>query len=315
MTNTNSTNALIEARTAELAAIEHKSPTHNLSAYLAAIRQIELLSPEEEKELARRYREQGDIKAAELLVMSNLRFVVHLAKGYDGYGLAIHDLIQEGNLGLMKAVETYDPQKGVRLLSWAVHWIKSAIHKHIISNWSIVRVATTKPQRKLFFNLRRMTKNAGSILTDEEAEAIASELDVPKSDVVEMQKRLTHHALNYDESESETDRTNGEKTTFGIAVASDEASPEEQVEEELTKKAQAEALKYALATLDDRVRDIVTSRWLGEKRTTLQELADKYGISVERVRQIESAGISKLKVAMQEFFADKLKQAQLESKK
>ena len=267
-------------------------PVGSLDAYLQTVTQIPVLSREEEKKLAVRYREDGDLDAARELIISNLRFVVHVARGYNGYGLPIGDLIQEGNIGLMKAVKRFDPSVGVRLVSFAVHWIRAEIHEFVLKNWRVVKVATTKAQRKLFFNLRKSKKRLGW-LSAKETEAVASDLGVSAKEVLEMEKRLAAHDMSFDGPASSRDDDEGFSPSAVIrAPASD---PAQEVEDADLSAFNHQRLTAAMNTLDDRSRDIVERRWLADGKTTLSTLATEYGISAERVRQIETNAIRKMK--------------------
>ena len=263
----------------------------SLEAYMGAVASIPVLEPEEEKTLALRYREHADVEAARKLVLHNLRFVVKVAHSYKGYGLQLADLIQEGNVGLMKAVKRFDPKHGVRLISFAVHWIKSEICDFIVRNWRIVKMATTKAQRKLFFNLRGMRDKLG-FLSDHEANDIAGKLNVASEDVREMDQRL--HGL--DKSFEKPENT-GEKS--GLApmdyLSDGRFDPVVQVEQEDEHAIRVKALNMALKNLDERSAEIVKQRWLSGKKTTFNELAKKLGVSTERVRQIEVRALAKLK--------------------
>ena len=274
-------------------------PTHltapgvNLGAYINTVHQIPILTPAEEKVLAERYYHDGDVEAARLLVMSHLRFVIHIARSYSGYGLSQADLIQEGNLGLMKAVKRFDPTKGVRLVSFAVHWIKAEIHEFVIKNWRIVKVATTKAHRKLFFNLRSL-KKSNNQLTLDEAQAIADDLNVTVKQVLEMESRLTSYDASFEMQDSDEDDGRYAPQLF-LEDAIDHADVVEDADwEENTTN----ALQEAMQTLDDRSRDIITQRWLADQKSTLHELAAVYNISAERVRQIEKNAMDKIKEAM-----------------
>tara|TARA_B100000575_G_scaffold199702_1_gene161659 strand:- start:471 stop:1232 length:762 start_codon:yes stop_codon:yes gene_type:complete len=248
---------------------------------------IPVLSTEEEVDLGYKLQNSNDLESAKKLIMHNLRYVVYIAKSYSGYGLNLNDLIQEGNVGLMKAVKKYNPEKNLKLITFAVYWIKSEIHEFVLKNWKIVKVATTKTQRKLFFNLRSK-KNSLSSLTNEEAQSIASDLKVPVKDVMEMEKRM----LNFDLAIDETD--NEEQTMPQVYLESNEMKPDEVLEHE--EKSNINKKLYSiLENFDNRSRDIVESRWLSEKKLTLEDLSKKYGISRERVRQIEAESMSKLK--------------------
>jgi RNA polymerase sigma-32 factor len=270
-------------------------PLGSLDAYISQVSAIPMLSRDDEMALARRYRDDDDLDAARDLVMSHLRFVVHIARGYLGYGLPVGDLIQEGNVGLMKAVKRFDPEMGVRLVSFAVHWIRAEIHEYVIRNWRLVRVATTKAQRKLFFNLRRMKKNL-AWLSDAEARAVAGELGVEPGEVREMEQRLSSRDLSFDPG-PDTDDEDG-IVSPSLYLPSAEVDPATAIENEQWDGAVAESLSAAISTLDDRSRAVVRARWLAEEKRTLQDLADDYGVSAERIRQIESAAIKKLRAAM-----------------
>ncbi len=267
------------------------SPISSLESYVQAVSAIPLLSAEREVELGRRLRENDDLTAARDLVLSHLRLVVSIARNYMGYGLPQADLIQEGNVGLMKAVRRFDPGRGVRLASFAIHWIKAEIHEYILRNWRMVKVATTKAQRKLFFNLRSL-KTSSSTLTPAEVSAMAKTLDVKESDVVEMEQRLQGHDLALDPVPED-----GEDRVGPIAYLTDASEgPAEIVEREQSEGLQSAGLARALASLDDRSRRIIEARWLREGETrTLHELADEFGVSAERIRQIEAKALQKMK--------------------
>lgn len=269
------------------------APGVNLGAYINAVHQIPILTPEQEQELAHRYTDEGDLEAARLLVMSHLRFVIHIARSYSGYGLPQGDLIQEGNVGLMKAVKRFDPNKGVRLVSFAVHWIKAEIHEFVIRNWRIVKVATTKAHRKLFFNLRSL-KKTNNQLTLEEAEAIAKDLNVTVKQVLEMESRLTSYDASFEAQSDDEDEGRYAPQYY----LEDEANPADLVEDADWEQSNNTALQEAMLTLDDRSRDIVQQRWLNEQKSTLHELAAEYNISAERVRQIEKNAMDKIREAM-----------------
>lgn len=270
-------------------------PVGSLEAYIERVSAIPMLSREEEVALARRFREENDLDAARQLVLSHLRFVVHIARGYLGYGLPAGDLIQEGNVGLMKAVKRFDPDVGVRLVSFAVHWIRAEIHEFVIRNWRLVRVATTKAQRKLFFNLRRMKKNL-AWLSEEETRAVAGELGVEPREVREMERRLSARDLSFDPAPDAGDDETVVSPSFYLSAP--EANPAEIIEQDQWDGAVAGSLASALETLDDRSRTVIQARWLSDDKKTLQELADDYGVSAERIRQIESAAIGKLRAAL-----------------
>ncbi len=263
-------------------------------AYLNVVRQIPQLTVEEEYDLACRFHDEGDLEAARQLVMTNLRFVVHIARGYSGYGLSMPDIIQEGNVGLMKAVKRYDPHVGVRLVSFAVHWIKAEIHEYVIKNWGIVKVATTKAQRKLFFNLRKAKKDL-NWLSHDDAIAIADDLNVNLSDVYEMEKRLGNHDISFDMSGDDTDDENYSAPVNYLQTY--HGDPAELLEASDWEGNEHELLTEALKVLDERSLDILSSRWLVEKKATLQELAEKYNVSAERIRQLEQNAMKKLRSA------------------
>lgn len=270
-------------------------PVGSLDAYMQAISRIPVLSREEEQVLARRLHEDNDLDAARSLVISNLRFVVHVAKGYKGYGLPLADLVQEGNIGLMKAVKKFDPDVGVRLVSFAVHWIRAEIHEFVLRNWRLVKVATTKAQRKLFFNLRKTRKHLGW-LSEDERHAVAKDLGVSKNEVTEMEKRLSSRDLSFDFSANDDD----EGSSFAPAgyLSSTDADPAQTIEDLDYEQDSENRLLSSLETLDERSRDILERRWLAGKKTTLQELAKEYGVSAERIRQIESSALKKLRGRM-----------------
>jgi RNA polymerase sigma-32 factor len=270
-------------------------PLGSLEAYVERVSAIPMLSREEELALARRFHEEQDLEAARTLVLSHLRFVVHIARGYMGYGLPVGDLVQEGNVGLMKAVKRFDPGMGVRLVSFAVHWIRAEIHEFVIRNWRLVRVATTKAQRKLFFNLRRMKKNL-AWLSEEETAAVAGELGVEPREVREMERRLSARDLSFDPAPDTGD--DEAIASPSLYLPAPEADPATIVEQDEWNGAVAGNLATALETLDERSRTVIRSRWLAEEKKTLQELAGEYGVSAERIRQIESAALARLRTAM-----------------
>ncbi|HET8700712.1 MAG TPA: RNA polymerase sigma factor RpoH [Nitrococcus sp.] len=263
--------------------------------YIQAVNRLPTLSAEEEQSLARRYRDHNDLEAARWLVLSHLRFVVHIARGYTGYGLPLSDLIQEGNIGLMKAVKRFDPEVGVRLVSFAVHWIRAEMHEFILRNWRIVKVATTKAQRKLFFNLRGSKKRLGW-LNREEVDAVAHDLGVKPETVQEMEARLSGQEISFDPG---PDAGEDDDVRSPAAYLRDHRmNPAEEVESGDWQAHQSESLAAALAHLDERSRDIVHKRWLNEPKATLQELAEHYEISAERIRQLEKNALKKLRSAM-----------------
>ncbi|MEY4717493.1 MAG: hypothetical protein RL563_111 [Pseudomonadota bacterium] len=265
----------------------------SFDSYLNLVSRIPQLSAQQEYELAVRYRDEGDLEAARQLVMSNLRFVAHVARGYDGYGLAIDDIVQEGNIGLMKAVKRFDPDMGVRLVSFAVHWIKAEIHEFVIKNWRIVKVATTKAQRKLFFNLRKFKKGL-NFLSKDEAEAIAENLNVDVKSVYEMELRLDGRDIGLDPSDEE-----GDNSVAPIAYLEQSgADPALLLENSDWQERKEDLMMTAFADLDDRSRDILASRWLAEEKATLHDLAERYHVSAERIRQLEQNAMKKLKTAV-----------------
>jgi len=269
-------------------------PVGSLDAYIQAVGAIPVLTKEDEQAMATRFREDEDLEAARDLVMAHLRFVVHIAKGYTGYGLPLNDLIQEGNVGLMKAVKRFDPSYDVRLVSFAVHWIRAEIHEFVLKNWRIVKVATTKAQRKLFFNLRRAKKTL-AWLSAAETEAVAKDLGVSVKEVTEMEKRLHSRDAIFDPSPNADDERNFTPAAY---LPSPDADPAKQVETADWNTDAKARMAAALKILDDRSRRIIEERWLTEKKMTLHELAAEYGISAERIRQLESNAIKKLGNAM-----------------
>ena len=269
-------------------------PVGSLDSYIDRVSQIPVLSKEDEVALAVKFRGEGDLDAARQLVLSHLRFVVHISRGYLGYGLPMGDLVQEGNVGLMKAVKRFDPEVGVRLVSFAVHWIRAEIHEYVLRNWRLVKVATTKSQRKLFFNLRKMKKNL-TWLTDAETKAVAKDLGVDASDVREMEQRLSARDMSFDPTpDSDEDDT----YSPAMYLPATNADPAIEVEREEWDEDSSDRLNAALSRLDQRSRDILKRRWMTDDKATLHELADEYGISAERVRQVEANAITKLKGLM-----------------
>ena len=271
-----------------------QSPGTNLESYIAKISTIEILSAEEERELATKWHEQQDVDSARKLVLAHLRFVAHIARGYLGYGLPHADLIQEGNVGLMKAVKKFDPGVGVRLVSFAVYWIKSEIHEYILRNWRIVKIATTKAQRKMFFNLRSSKKSLGW-LNDKEAEAIAQDLRVNKSVVLEMESRLSTQDAAFATTEDDDDEGSFAPENY---LSDSSQDPALLAEAEDSHKRMVAQMRAAIPSLDKRTREIIYKRWLKNGKTTLQELADEYGVSPERIRQIEKQAINQLRAAV-----------------
>jgi RNA polymerase sigma-32 factor len=267
-------------------------PLGSFDAYVDRVGRVPVLSREEEQRLARRFRDEDDLDAARQLVLSHLRFVVHIARGYNGYGLPISDLVQEGNVGLMKAVKRFDPAVGVRLVSFAVHWIRAEIHEYVLRNWRLVRIATTKAQRKLFFNLRRLKPNL-SWLSAEETRAVAQDLGVTATEVTEMEQRLSAHDLSFDPVPVGDE----EESSYGPAayLGAPDADPAVQVEDEDWDGDTSEQLASGLKSLDERSRTIVQRRWLASPKATLNELATEYGVSAERIRQIEATAFTRLR--------------------
>ncbi|MBH0019201.1 RNA polymerase sigma factor RpoH [Pseudoalteromonas sp. SWXJ133] len=269
----------------------------SMDGYLQAVSTIPMLKVEQEQELAKKLQEEGDLSAAKQLIMSHLRFVAHIAKGYSGYGLPQADLIQEGNIGLMKAVKRFDPSVGVRLVSFAVHWIKAEIHEFVLKNWRIVKVATTKAQRKLFFNLRKNKKRLGWF-NQAEVSTVASELGVSEKEVREMESRMSGQDMGFDLTGDDND--DAPTSTYSpVQYLTDGAADlADDVEQEQWKEQAHTRLFSALKTLDERSQDIVSARWLSDDKATLQELAHKYSVSAERVRQLEKTAMKKLQSAM-----------------
>ncbi len=263
----------------------------NLAGFLKVANNAPVLSAEHEARLARKFRDNEDVDAARELVVSQLRHVIHVAKGFTGYGLPVSDLIQEGNIGLMKAVKNFDPERGIRLVSYAVHWIKAEIYEYVLKNWKIVKVATTKAQRKLFFNLRKSRKSL-SAMTEQETQDLASNLDVPVKTVREMELRMTSSDVAFDGIDSDDD----DFVTSPSGYLPDmRFNPEELAMKTETSDNNRNALYDAIADLDDRSKDILQRRWLSDKKATLHELAAEYNISAERIRQIEKRAMQKMK--------------------
>ncbi len=277
-------------------------PLGDLEAFMRAAERAPILSPEEERSLAMRLRDHNDVEAAQQLILSHLRLVISIARGFLGYGLPYADLIQEGNIGLMKAIRHYDPDRGARLMTFAVHWIRSEIQEYIIRNWRIVKLATTKNQRKLFFNLRQMKNDSQTALTEQQAEDIALTLDVKRKEVLEMEERMYGQETSLDTSSANND----DESTFTPAdwLSRESDEPEAILEEKEQQRLEGEGLHLALQTLDDRSRRIIQARYLNidsngnAKPVTLQELAQEFGVSAERIRQIEKLAIKKMKQAL-----------------
>ncbi|MBP7370015.1 MAG: RNA polymerase sigma factor RpoH [Arenimonas sp.] len=264
----------------------------SLDAYISAVNRMPVLTLEEEQELARALRDNEDLGAARHLVMAHLRFVVHVARGYQGYGLGMGDLIQEGNIGLMKAVKRFDPDHGVRLVSFAVHWVRAEMHEFILRNWRIVKVATTKAQRKLFFNLRKSKKRLGW-LNAAEVSAVAKDLNVSERDVLEMESRLSGRDITFEAPEdNDNDHAPPSPSAYLVAVNADPASA---YERENSQDNQLDMMREGLASLDVRSREILQKRFLAEDKATLHDLAEEYGVSAERIRQLEANALKKMK--------------------
>jgi RNA polymerase sigma-32 factor len=283
----NTQTALIAAQ----AALGLAGPIGSFDAYLERVSHIPVLDREQEQKLAQRFRQGNDLEAARELVLSHLRFVVHIARGYAGYGLPMNDLVQEGNIGLMKAVKRFDPTVGVRLVSFAVHWIRAEIHEYVLRNWRLVKVATTKAQRKLFFNLRRLKPNL-SWLSAEETRAVAKDLGVTPAEVTEMERRLSARDLSFDIAPDADDEEGYGPASYLPAA---DADPAEQVEAEEWSASSSQNLSAAMERLDDRSRAILQRRWMNDDKATLHELAAEYGVSAERIRQIEAGAMTKLR--------------------
>jgi RNA polymerase sigma-32 factor len=281
-------------------AIRPTLPTGSMEAYIGAAFQLPMLSEQEEHDLAVRWREQQDLEAARQLVMSHLRFVVRIARQYTGYGLPQQDLVQEGTVGLMKAVRRFDPDVGVRLVSFAVHWIKAEIHEYILRNWRVVKIATTKAQRKLFFNLRSSKKRLGWF-SQAEVQQVAEDLGVKPETVLEMEARLANQDVAFDGSDLDDDDTPGLAPAAYLPDL--RMDPATQLEREDAEQDEQARLYAALEGLDERSRDIVQQRWLGDNKATLHELADQYGVSAERIRQIEKNAFRKLRGELGELVA------------
>jgi RNA polymerase sigma-32 factor len=272
----------------------------NIDAYISTVNRLPMLSQEEEANLARKLRDEGDLASAQKLVMSHLRLVVSIARGYLGYGLPHADLIQEGNIGLMKAVKRFDPEQGVRLVSYAMHWIKAEIHEYILRNWRMVKLATTKAQRKLFFNLRSH-KTSLDTMTPEQVDDLAASLNVKREEVIEMETRLSGRDIALDASSDEDDDAKFAPISY---LAADHSEPLKVLEAKQYDRLQSEGLEQALSALDARARRIVEARWLANddgSGATLHELAEEFGVSAERIRQIEVSAMKKMKAALAEY--------------
>ncbi|MEQ8408820.1 MAG: RNA polymerase sigma factor RpoH [Gammaproteobacteria bacterium] len=272
------------------------TPGRDLTAYMASVNSIAVLTPEQELELAKQYYYNDDVDAARQLVMAHLRFVVHMAKTYSGYGLPQADLIQEGNVGLMKAVKRFNPEVGVRLVSFAVHWIKAEMHEYILRNWRIVKIATTKAQRKLFFNLRSSKKRLGW-LNNAETEAVAKDLGVDAKVVRQMEGRMSAYDTAFDAEPDSDDETAYRAPAYYLEDQSSNLA--DNLEEAEWEAVTNNGLYLAMDELDERSKDILRSRWLGDSKATLHELADKYGVSAERIRQLERNAMNKIKARME----------------
>ena len=292
--------AIMKKKSLSKAAFKAKSPTNllvpqgNIESYVSAIHAIPVLSAEDERALAVKFKENEDLDAVRELIMSHLRFVAHIARSYSGYGLPQADLIQEGNVGLMKAVKRFDPEVGVRLISFAVHWIKAEIHEFVLKNWRVVKVATTKAQRKLFFNLRS-AKKSQNWLSNEEVTAVATDLGVAEIEVRRMESRLNSRDTAFDLPADADDETSFAPAAF---LETANADPAEAYENQDWQDFHQQKLMNAMKSLDERSQDILASRWLGDSKSTLQDLADKYSVSAERIRQLEKNAMKKLKSAM-----------------
>ena len=282
------TTAALVARNSDFALA---GPLGNLDAYFDRVRHIPVLTREEEHELAVRFRTANDLEAARKLVLSHLRFVVHIARGYAGYGLPIGDLVQEGNVGLMKAVKRFDPSLNVRLVSFAVHWIRAEIHEYVLRNWRLVKIATTKAQRKLFFNLRKSKKRLGW-MNAEEVRAVAKDLGVPVATVLEMESRLSGRDVAFDAPDDADEDARPSPVAYLVDHSAD---PYATVAEADQDDRDHDSLHAAIERLDERSRDIIQRRWLNEPKATLQELADAYGVSAERIRQVEANAMKKMR--------------------
>jgi RNA polymerase sigma-32 factor len=284
----------VTALTPQHAGLAMAGPIGSFDAYLDRVSRIPVLDREHEKDLALRFRRDNDLDAARELVLSHLRFVVHIARGYAGYGLPMNDLVQEGNIGLMKAVKRFDPNVGVRLVSFAVHWIRAEIHEYVLRNWRLVKVATTKAQRKLFFNLRRLKPNL-SWLSADETRAVAKDLGVSPAEVTEMERRLSARDLSFDIAPDAEDDEGYGPASY---LPAPDADPAEQVEAQEWSTSSSQNLSAAMDRLDDRSRTILQRRWMNDDKATLHELAAEYGVSAERIRQIEAGAMTRLRALL-----------------
>jgi RNA polymerase sigma-32 factor len=287
---------VIESTGKELQVPDTMVPGHDLGAYVTAVNRIAILSAEEERELANQYYYHENLDAARKLVLAHLRFVVHVARSYSGYGLSEADLIQEGNVGLMKAVKRFNPEVGVRLVSFAVHWIKAEIHEFILRNWRIVKVATTKAQRKLFFNLRSSKKRLGW-LSQAEVEAMAKDLGVDPATVVQMEGRMGAYDASFDGAADADDEETSQSPAYYLEDS--RYDPANSVESDDWEKTSTDGLYVAMKSLDERSRDILQQRWLNDNKATLHDLAAKYKVSAERIRQLEKNAMDKVKALME----------------
>ena len=299
MTAMSASSALVPAGRQALA-LGLPASVGNIDAYISTVNRLPMLSQEEEASLARKLRDEGDLASAQKLVMSHLRLVVSIARGYLGYGLPHADLIQEGNIGLMKAVKRFDPEQGVRLVSYAMHWIKAEIHEYILRNWRMVKLATTKAQRKLFFNLRSH-KTGLDTMTPEQVDDLAASLNVKREEVIEMETRLSGRDIALDASSDDDDDAKFAPISY---LSADHSEPLKVLESKQYDRLQSEGLELALSALDARARRIVEARWLANddgSGATLHELAEEFGVSAERIRQIEVAAMKKMKAALAEY--------------
>jgi RNA polymerase sigma-32 factor len=299
MTAMSASSALVPAGRQALA-LGLPASVGNIDAYISTVNRLPMLSQEEEASLARKLRDEGDLASAQKLVMSHLRLVVSIARGYLGYGLPHADLIQEGNIGLMKAVKRFDPEQGVRLVSYAMHWIKAEIHEYILRNWRMVKLATTKAQRKLFFNLRSH-KTGLDTMTPEQVDDLAASLNVKREEVIEMETRLSGRDIALDASSDDDDDAKFAPISY---LSAEHSEPLKVLEAKQYDRLQSEGLELALSALDARARRIVEARWLANddgSGATLHELAEEFGVSAERIRQIEVASMKKMKAALAEY--------------